>query len=175
MRVGGGDLGHRFGARGQQSGADVVDTGVTLEEPACHLRLTSETAEVDDGASMTQSFGADVGSDGCIVGSGNGAIGFGRWRRVRRQNCVGAESLGSPKSFIASRCIGRGFLVLVLGVRHRSVLRVRLARIDNSLGQRGRCITEPPDVKPRGDPNRLGDAVSKAEIQVVSQFEIGRG
>ena len=97
--MGGRDVGFRFGAGGQQGRADVVEVSVTLEEPTRHLRLTSQTAEIDDGASMGQRLGTDAGGIGCTVGSGNGAIGFGRWRGVRRQDGVSVRSLGSTKSF----------------------------------------------------------------------------
>ena len=95
------DVGFRFGAGGQQGGADVVEAGVALKEPTRHLRLTGQTAEIDDGASMGQRCGTDAGGIGCTVGSGNGAIGFGRWRGVRVQDGVNVESLGSTKSFHA--------------------------------------------------------------------------
>jgi len=93
------DIGFRFGACGQKSCADVVDAGVALEEPTRHLRLTRQAAEIHDGASMGQRCGTDAGGIGCTVGSGNGAIGFGRWRGVRRQDGVSVQSLGSTKSF----------------------------------------------------------------------------
>jgi hypothetical protein len=72
------DVGFRFGAGSQQGGADVVEVGVALEEPPRHLRLAGQTAEIDDGAGMGQRCGTDAGGKVCTVGSGNGAIGFGR-------------------------------------------------------------------------------------------------
>ena len=64
------DVGFRFGAGGQQGRADVVEVSVALEEPTRHLRLTSQTAEIDDGASMGQRLGTDAD------GIGAGCNGF---------------------------------------------------------------------------------------------------
>ena len=60
MRVSGGNVWLSFGAGGQQGGADLFETGVALEEPARHLRLPSEAAEIHNGAGMDQCFCTDV-------------------------------------------------------------------------------------------------------------------
>jgi hypothetical protein len=70
------DVGNSVCAGGQQSGADIVETGVALEEPTYHLRLAGEATKIDHGAGMGQRCGTDTGGIGCTVGSGNGAIGF---------------------------------------------------------------------------------------------------
>ena len=56
--MGGGNVGFCLGAEGQERGADLVETGVPFEEPARHLRLPGETAEIDDGAGMGEDVGA---------------------------------------------------------------------------------------------------------------------
>ena len=87
------------GAGGQQGGADVVEAGVALKEPTRHLRLTGQTAEVDDGASMGQRCGTDAGGIGCTVGSGNGAVVIVRRTSAFGRTGVCAKSLGSNESF----------------------------------------------------------------------------
>ncbi len=68
----GGDVGFRLGTVGQESGADLVETGVALKEPACHLRLPGETAEIDNCAGMGHRLGPNVG--GIDNGDGIGGI-----------------------------------------------------------------------------------------------------
>ena len=67
--MGGGDVRHGFGAAGKQGGADVVDTGVALEEPARHLRLSCEAFLTNfcDFVSMIAKSVEQV--DGCVTGN----------------------------------------------------------------------------------------------------------
>ena len=66
--MGGGNVGFPLGAEGQEGGADLVKTGVAFEEPARHLQLPGETAEIDNGAGM----GKDVGAHGGGIDNGDG-------------------------------------------------------------------------------------------------------
>ncbi|OJG00689.1 hypothetical protein AX761_24395 [Rhizobium sp. 58] len=68
--MGSANVGFRFGACGKQSCADIVKTSVALKEPPRHLRLTCQTAEIHDDASMGQSLGTDAD------GIGGGRYGF---------------------------------------------------------------------------------------------------
>ena len=76
--MGGGDVGFRLGAVGQERGADVAETGVPFKEPARHLRLPRQTAEINDGAGM----GEDVSAHGGGIDSGDGTGGI--WNQRRR-------------------------------------------------------------------------------------------
>ena len=54
LRMSGENFRHGFGTGGQKRGADIFRAGVPLGEPSCHLRLTRQTAQIDDGAGVGQ-------------------------------------------------------------------------------------------------------------------------
>ena len=168
--MGGRDVGFFPHAKCQQCSANLVETDIALKEPACHLRLPSETAEIDDGAGMGHRLGTDVGG----IGNGDGTGGVWchrRHARIRGRMGFGREPITVHKVDVPH---GIGIVVVRRTFLWRSVgdcdLIARgfiLSRIDNNLGERGRRIAEASNVEPRGDPDRLGDAVSKAEIQRI--------
>jgi hypothetical protein len=99
--MGCGDFGFGFGAGGQQSGAHIVEADVALEELARHLRLTGQTAEIDDSAGLGDCFGANAGGKVSTVDGGNCADVIVRRIGLCRRSGVGAKSLASSKSFRA--------------------------------------------------------------------------
>ena len=92
--MGGGDVGFRLSAEGQEGSADLVETGVTLEEPTRHLRLPGETADIHDGAGM----GEDVGAHGGGIDYGDGPGGI--WCQRRRDGIRGRIGFGSGPIYI---------------------------------------------------------------------------
>lgn len=101
LRMGGGDVGFRPGTEGQERGADLVETGVAFEEPARHLRLPGETAEIHDGAGM----GKDVGAHGGGIDSGDGTGGI--WNQRRRAGIRGRIRFGCRLSNIRREVVSR--------------------------------------------------------------------
>jgi len=53
---------------------DRIQTGVLLEEPPCHLRLSRQTAKVDHGAGVGNHLGADSSGVRCCDGSCHAAF-----------------------------------------------------------------------------------------------------
>ena len=70
----------------QQAGTHRIETGVLLEEPSCHLWLTSQAAEIDDGAGMGNGLGADGDGLRSSVGDCNTALGQAGWAGVSDGN-----------------------------------------------------------------------------------------
>ena len=109
--MGGGDVGFRLGAEGQERGADLVKTGVAFEEPARHLRLPRQTAEIDDGAGM----GEDVSAHNGGIDSGDGT--GGNWNQRRRAGIRGRIRFGCRLSHIHGEVVSRDTFGIVVGHR----------------------------------------------------------
>ena len=107
--MGGGDVGFHLGAVGQERGADLVKTGVAFEEPARHVRLPGQTAEIDDGAGM----GEDVSAHGGGIDSGDGTGGI--WNQRRRVGIRGRIGFGSGPIYIERYVVPGGNFGIVIG------------------------------------------------------------
>ena len=99
--MGGGDVGFRLGTEGQEGSADLVETGVPFEEPARHLRLPGQTAEIHDGAGM----GEDVGAHGGDIDNGDGTGGI--WCQRRRAGSRVRIRFGCRLSHIHKEVVSR--------------------------------------------------------------------
>lgn len=107
--MGGGNVGFPLGAEGQEGGADLVKTGVAFEEPARHLRLPGETAEIDNGAGM----GKDVGAHGGDIDNGDGTGGI--WCQRRRAGIRGRIGLGREPINVHKVAVPRDTFSIVVG------------------------------------------------------------
>jgi hypothetical protein len=171
--MGGGDVGFRLGTEGQERGADLLKTGVALEEPARHLRLPRQTAEIHDGAGM----GKDVCAHGGGIDHGDGTGGI--WCQRRRAGIRGRIGFGGGPINIErwvvpggtfGIVVGRGLRWRIVNIRRLIARGFILSLLTGTLRQHRRCVPEPTHIEPRSNADRFRDAVGKAEIQCTCRM-----
>jgi hypothetical protein len=135
-----GDVRGRLRLGGEETIADLVETRICFQEPACHLRLPGEAAKIDHRAGVGDGLGTDVGS----IDNGDGTGGI--WGHRRRTGIRGRIGLGSGRihmyRYVVPRDtvrigVGRGLCWRRVNICFRSARRFILSRIARTLIDKG--------------------------------------